>query len=253
MVERIERWLPVPRWEGLYDASCLGRIRNAKTGKILKPWPTRGGYVKVDFYRDGKRTPVTVHQIVALTFIGPRSEGQQVRHYINPDRTKNAAWNLRYGTCADQHEDKRRHGTVPRERRRPEYCRKGLHPYARGGCKECALDTDRAWRARQPKRPRLRKTHCKYGHEFTPGNTRTNPSTGARACLTCYPRKNPPYDAGIVCKRGHERTVENTYVRPNGVAECKICRRMLVAGTADRDNIRLRTFRHAGHPMVIHP
>lgn len=49
----------------------------------------------------------------------------------------------------------------------------------------------------------LRKTHCIYGHEFTPENTRYYPSKpNARHCLTCiqrrhrenykYERKRPP-------------------------------------------------------------
>jgi hypothetical protein len=28
-----------------------------------------------------------------------------------------------------------------------------------------------------------------------------------------------------VCKNGHKRTEENTYIRPNGERECRICRK----------------------------
>lgn len=35
-------------------------------------------------------------------------------------------------------------------------------------------------------RARLSRTHCKRGHEWTPENTYTNPTTGARRCRTCY-------------------------------------------------------------------
>ena len=56
----------------------------------------------------------------------------------------------------------------------------------------------------QPKTPRgntmsgygpasfnARKTHCKYGHEFTPENTRIG-RTGKRACRSCFRERNYP-------------------------------------------------------------
>jgi len=34
------------------------------------------------------------------------------------------------------------------------------------------------------------RTHCKYGHEFTPENTIVRPSTGHRTCRICRDRHN---------------------------------------------------------------
>lgn len=39
-----------------------------------------------------------------------------------------------------------------------------------------------------------KKTHCKYGHEFTPENTYVNPS-GVRQCRTCNRSRGRRYDA----------------------------------------------------------
>lgn len=38
-------------------------------------------------------------------------------------------------------------------------------------------------------------THCKYGHEFTPENTRIVRSTGARICVTCHRSRQRKYTA----------------------------------------------------------
>lgn len=97
------------------------------------------------------------------------------------------------------------------------------------------------------------KTHCKRGHEFTPGNTRVIPVSdrlpnGGRSCLECermhqLKRKPPtgkpnPVLANIGkthCKRGHEFTEENTYrIPPNermprGGRSCRQCQREKVA------------------------
>jgi hypothetical protein len=44
------------------------------------------------------------------------------------------------------------------------------------------------------RRPQQLKTHCKYGHEFTPTNTRVNPN-GARACRACDRIRSRQYKA----------------------------------------------------------
>jgi len=69
------------------------------------------------------------------------------------------------------------------------------------------------------------KTHCKRGHEFTPGNIRVVP--GGRACRACElihranrPRVNRSKDH---CINGHEYTEQNTGYH-NGVRRCKKCR-----------------------------
>jgi hypothetical protein len=51
----IENWKPVAGFEGLYEVSDLGRVRNA-VGRVLKPNPTLGGYAGVHLYSGGKHT-----------------------------------------------------------------------------------------------------------------------------------------------------------------------------------------------------
>ncbi len=87
------------------------------------------------------------------------------------------------------------------------------------------------------------KNFCSNGHARNSQNTAYN-SDGSRRCLICrpYPRENserylpkkrseyvsskPSTNRSKqVCKNGHKRTEENTYIRPNGERECRICRK----------------------------
>lgn len=92
----METWLPIPGRDEGYEVSDAGRVRN-KHGRVFKPGNSGGkhGYQMV-FLQPGHEKRY-VHELVALVFIGPRPEGQQIRH-LDSDRFNNAASNLAYGT-----------------------------------------------------------------------------------------------------------------------------------------------------------
>ena len=119
--ETPERWLPVPAngWEKLYEVSNHGRVRSLprwtaskgmRGGHVLKPWLNTHDYATVRLYRVGFREAWQVHRLVALAFIGPCPEGQQVRHGPN-GKLDNRASELCYGTDTDNKEDMVRDGT----------------------------------------------------------------------------------------------------------------------------------------------
>jgi hypothetical protein len=151
-----ETWLPVPGYEGMYEASDQGRIRSlarvvmmsdgrTKTvrERILRPGANSvTGYTLVDLYADGVRTTFNIHRLVMLAFVGPCPDGLEVCHN-DGNRANNTRSNLRYDTRSANHLDSVRHGT---------------HPFAR-------------------------KTHCKRGHELTPEST--YPYDGVRKCRQC--------------------------------------------------------------------
>lgn len=98
-----EIWRDIPGYEGLYQASNLGRIRSldrtvrhnyggtaVKKGKILMP---RHGRAQVTFIKDGVRTYPLVSRLVYSTFNGPIPEGMQVNH-ISEDFTDDQLENL---------------------------------------------------------------------------------------------------------------------------------------------------------------
>lgn len=65
--------------------------------------------------RDGKRSPVQVHKLVALAFLGDPAPGQEVRH-LNGNCLDNRSENLTRGTRAENMEDARLHGSRERQR-----------------------------------------------------------------------------------------------------------------------------------------
>ncbi len=99
------------RWEGYYQTSDQGRIRSLdrvvrhprggpskRRGQILHANPIgKYGYFVVTLYKEGIRQNIRVHQLVALTWIGPCPNGKEVCHGPN-GAIDNSVGNLLYGT-----------------------------------------------------------------------------------------------------------------------------------------------------------
>lgn len=88
-----EQWRPIPG-HGQYEASDRGRIRNARTRRVLKPMLTRRGYLKVDLGSRARNREI--HRLVCLTWHGPPPVETDHADHIDFDRTNNAAENLRW-------------------------------------------------------------------------------------------------------------------------------------------------------------
>ncbi len=91
-----EKWSPAFGYEDRYEASSMGRIRNAKTGNIRQCRTNPGGYVTACMWREKKDT-VRVHRIIASTFIRPPLHDEQVNH-IDGIKTNNCVNNLEWCT-----------------------------------------------------------------------------------------------------------------------------------------------------------
>lgn len=98
-----EIWRDIPGYEGLYQASNLGRVRSldrevkhnyggvaVKKGKILTPRHERA---QVTLNKDGIRSYYLVSRLVYSAFYGPIPEGMQVNH-ISEDFTDDRLENL---------------------------------------------------------------------------------------------------------------------------------------------------------------
>lgn len=92
----MEAWKPIVGYEGNYEVSDLGRIKNVKRGKILIPQNARG-YRRVDLCKNGVRKLIQVHKMVCAAFIGPCPENQEINHK-NGVRDDNRLENLEYLT-----------------------------------------------------------------------------------------------------------------------------------------------------------
>jgi hypothetical protein len=119
----IERWLPVPGYEGSYSVSNLGRIRSEARAIIRSNgWKQTfserirathigpHGYPLVNLKLEGKGRTWPVHILVCMAFHGPRPLGKEVAHG-NGDRADACAANLRWATPAENNADKLTHGT----------------------------------------------------------------------------------------------------------------------------------------------
>lgn len=119
-----EEWREVPGYEGHYEVSNQGRVRSLereilhadgvwhrKRGRVLKQWiGVSNGYLFVSLKRGGTKTNWCVHRLVALAFLGPQPEGQEVCHG-NGNRLDARLANLRWDTHSANMYDRRRDGT----------------------------------------------------------------------------------------------------------------------------------------------
>jgi hypothetical protein len=109
-----ERWLPVPGHDG-YEVSDRGRLRSYRdrqghpreTPRLLSPGLVSGyRHIKL-----GRSFQCGVHLLVLRAFVGPAPDGMECRH-LDGDRQNNVLANLRWGTKAENYDDRRGHGTA---------------------------------------------------------------------------------------------------------------------------------------------
>ncbi|MDT0703930.1 NUMOD4 domain-containing protein [Mammaliicoccus sciuri] len=94
-----EIWKDIPGYENFYQVSTFGRVRSfkRKKPKILKPALNRCGYLYVALSDSISRKKITIHRLVALTFIDNPLNKQQVNH-IDEIKTNNNISNLEWVT-----------------------------------------------------------------------------------------------------------------------------------------------------------
>ena len=101
-----EEWKPVTGFEGLYDISNHGRIRN-RNGKIISQHPDgyKLLYGKVNLYKKGERKNIRVHRLVAEHFCKNPYNKPEVNHEdVNPHN--NFWWNLTWCTRVENEQHK---------------------------------------------------------------------------------------------------------------------------------------------------
>lgn len=91
-------WRDVPGYPG-YEASTFGSIVGFK-GQLKPCLNRKTGYLQLRLYCHGVPTTLTVHQVIAMTFLGPCPPGKEVLH--GPlGKQFNGVKNLRYGTRSE--------------------------------------------------------------------------------------------------------------------------------------------------------
>jgi hypothetical protein len=80
-----------------YEVSNFGRVKNNKTGRILKPQIDSHGYYKVSLCSDGKQFNKKIHKLVGETFI-PNPFNKSCIDHIDNNKLNNNVCNLRFCT-----------------------------------------------------------------------------------------------------------------------------------------------------------
>ena len=100
---RTEQWKAIKGYEGKYEVSNMGRVRNLnwnKTGEmrvIAQHINPMTGYIQVGLYskENGKSIMKYLHRLVADAFLPNPNNFEQVDHK-DSDKTNNAVPNLRW-------------------------------------------------------------------------------------------------------------------------------------------------------------
>lgn len=95
-----------------YDVSTMGRVRNARTGKVLKLLWNDVGYARVALRTHKGKKYLRVNRLVLISFRGYShvKERTQCAH-LNGDKVDNRLINLDWKTHSENYLDRRRHGT----------------------------------------------------------------------------------------------------------------------------------------------
>lgn len=101
-----EIWKTIQKYPN-YEVSNHGRVRSIthfdsmgriKIGQVLKPgFDSRGNYLHVNLYNNGKVTPRSIHRLVANAFIENPHGYKEINHK-DEDKTNNYADNLEWCT-----------------------------------------------------------------------------------------------------------------------------------------------------------
>jgi hypothetical protein len=87
-----------------YSVSNLGRVRNDRTQRILRPKIDRWGYYQVCLQNGGKQSTKRIHKLEMTAFVGD-SEGRQVNHK-DRNSLNNHLSNLEYCSSSENQQNR---------------------------------------------------------------------------------------------------------------------------------------------------
>lgn len=96
----MEQWRDVDGYELRYQVSNTGKVRNKKSGRVLKTQTTKDGYKRLGLHWCGEIFNASVHRLVALAFVPNPDNKPQVNH-INGNPADNRAENLEWVTNSE--------------------------------------------------------------------------------------------------------------------------------------------------------
>jgi len=98
----IEEWRTVSGFEGIFEISNYGRVRNLQTGRILHGSIAHHAYRYVSLTVRQRVTSRAIHRLVAEAFLSPRPTPRHTVNHIDGDASNNHAANLEWMTMREQ-------------------------------------------------------------------------------------------------------------------------------------------------------
>ena len=131
----LEIWKDIEGYEGLYQVSSWGRVKNSRTGRILKGLRDKDGYLLVGLCKKSVSQTHKVHRLVAEAFIPNPQNKPQVNH-IDEDKENNHVENLEWSTAKENANHGTRNLRGSKTKSKPIICiETGVEYY---GARECA-------------------------------------------------------------------------------------------------------------------
>ena len=90
-----EIWKDIDGYDGIYQVSNFGRVKNVRYNRLLKLGHNEKGYVRVTLTKNNKCKTLKVHRLVAIAFISKPSKDEEINH-INNIRDDNRVSNLEW-------------------------------------------------------------------------------------------------------------------------------------------------------------
>lgn len=101
-----EIWKDIQGYEGIYEVSNMGNVRNVIKGNCLAHKHNNRGYQIVALYKNGVCSYYLIHRLVAFAFVENPKNKKTVNH-IDEDKNNNCASNLEWLT----HKENDNYGT----------------------------------------------------------------------------------------------------------------------------------------------
>lgn len=92
-----EIWKPVKGYEGFYEISNYGNVKNVQRGNLRKLLLNKDGYVEILLSKNGSVKSVRVHRLVAEAFIPNPDKKPEVNHK-DYNKSNNYIENLEWTT-----------------------------------------------------------------------------------------------------------------------------------------------------------
>lgn len=96
----MEIFKEIQGFEGLYEISNLGNIKNVIKNKLLKFGKHNQGYLQVSLSKNNKKTTFKIHRLIAIYFIDNPNNYKIINH-VDGNKLNNSIENLEW--CTSKH------------------------------------------------------------------------------------------------------------------------------------------------------